>query len=183
MAKKLTLAEIKKQLGTMSQPEMVQLICQLYKEIPAVSDAMNAKFCGDEFLKVYLAQSKAEVKKQFFPARGMGKLHLREAKACITAFKKLYDNPEHVIDLQLYYVECGVEFTNTYGDIYESFYSSIEGMYYNVVNELNDLNDIELYRTFSERLRAVVDDTAGIGWGFHDGLTDSYLELQWVESI
>lgn len=33
----------------------------------------------------------------------------------------------------IYYVECGVELTNEYGDIDESYYSSVENVYENAV--------------------------------------------------
>ena len=44
----------------------------------------------------------------------------------------------------LFYVECGVEFTNMYGDINEAFYYSIESMFADFVRVLNSL-DSEAY--------------------------------------
>ena len=84
-------------------------------------------------------------------------------------------------DLQLYYVECGVEFTNTYGDINESFYSSMGNMYWTVIEAINKSDDRKLYETFADRLKAVIEETEDIGWGFYDGLCDSYYSLKWIE--
>ena len=92
--------------------------------------------------------------------------------------KKICNDPAKLIDLQLYYVECGIEFTNTYGDINESFYNSMGGMYEKVVNGLLELRDIDMIRRFEPRLSKAVDDTEYIGWGFGGWLSDSYLELK-----
>ena len=53
-------------------------------------------------------------------------------------------------------------------------------MYWAVIETLNKSDDERLYQMFSERLKAVVDDSNGIGWGFYDGLCDSYYSLKWV---
>ena len=56
----------------------------------------------------------------------------------------------------------------------------MERMYWAVIETLNKSDDERLYQMFSERLKAVVDDSNGIGWGFYDGLCDSYYSLKWV---
>ena len=122
-----------------------------------------------------------KVRKEFFPSRGYGRLSLATAKQAISSFKKVCQDPNMIIDLQLYYVECGVEFTNTYGDINESFYSSMESMYWTVIEAINKSDDRKLYETFADRLKAVIEETEDIGWGFYDGLCDSYYSLKWIE--
>lgn len=81
----------------------------------------------------------------------------------------------------LYYVEMGIEFTNTYGDINEAFYNSGEAMYESVVSAINKQDDSEIYNNFKDRLKAVVDDTDGMGWSFHDELNDIYWEIKWLD--
>lgn len=53
----------------------------------------------------------------------------------------------------LYYVEKGVEFTNNYGDIDQSFYSSIESMYERVIILCDE--EEEYYNFFANRLKQV----------------------------
>ena len=73
--------------------------------------------------------------------------------------------------MMLFYVEQGVKFTNEYGDIEEAFYNSMESMFDKAVKLMgqNDLKDL-----FQKRCQKVVDDTSGIGWGFHDTLSEIY---------
>jgi hypothetical protein len=61
------------------------------------------------------------------------------------------------LDLMIYYVELGVDFTKTYGDIYESFYSSMASMYGNVLKKING-ND-GLLRLYKSRLENIVFNT------------------------
>ncbi|MCY6354187.1 hypothetical protein [Clostridium sp. ZS2-4] len=67
------------------------------------------------------------------------------------------------------------------GDIDESFYNSIESMYQSVVNAINKHNNSEIFNILGNRLKAVVDDTSGIGWGFHDELSIMYSEIKWID--
>ena len=60
----------------------------------------------------------------FFPKRGF-KLRLKDARKVISDFKKLEPDPESLADVMLYYVECGVRFTNDFGDIDEPFYTIV----------------------------------------------------------
>ncbi|WP_235887845.1 hypothetical protein [Neobacillus paridis] len=78
----------------------------------------------------------------------------------------------------LFYVEQGVEFTNSYGDIYESFYDSMEKMFDQVAVECD--RNIDLYQEFSSRLWKVVVEAEGTGWGFHESLADSYYSIEWI---
>jgi len=78
-------------------------------------------------------------------------------------------------------VEMAVEFTNTYGDIDEGFYHSVASMFYSVVNAINEQKDSKIYEDLQDRLSAVVDDSDGIGWGFHEEICDIYYQIQWLD--
>ena len=77
----------------------------------------------------------------------------------------------------LYYVEQGIKFTTTYGDIDGSFYASMGTMYSKVINSCSE--EEAYYQAFKKRLRQTVTDTDGIGWGFHAQLDELYCEMMW----
>ena len=54
-------------------------------------------------------------------------------------------------------------------------------MYQAVVNFINKDKDPEIFNIFRDRLKAVVDDTNAIGWGFHDELLIMYSEIKWID--
>ena len=73
----------------------------------------------------------------------------------------------------LHFVECGGELTNTYGDIDENFYTSVENTY---EKALEIIVNNGLLEKFKSRALKIVNDTENIGWGFHDYLGDLYYE-------
>ncbi|EKN69014.1 hypothetical protein P9E76_14100 [Schinkia azotoformans] len=105
-------------------------------------------------------------------------MRLGEARDAITNFKKITGDQLRTLDLMLFYVEVGTEFTNTYGDIDGRFYDSMISMYNKVISEC--AKDEKLFKIFHDRLSSVIEDSSGIGWGYHDALWDLYLSLEWV---
>lgn len=95
------------------------------------------------------------------------------SRKTINDFKKLGTSKESIADLLLYYVECGVELTNEFGDIDENFYTSIENAYRTSL-ELMDKEGV--LSKFKDRASEIVEETKNIGWGFHDYLADVYYE-------
>ena len=71
----------------------------------------------------------------------------------------------------LFYVEQGVQFTESYGDIDEPFYYSMESIYAKAIQDMTKFN---LKDTFRKRCHKLVQDTKGMGWGFHDMLKEIY---------
>ena len=164
------LTDLKQYLKKCSPEELVLEIAELYKRFDGVKDYYQVKLSPDSAIDV-IAKYKKIIGDQFFPTRGLGKAKLSIAKKAITDYKKIAENAKDLVDIMLFYVDQGVLFTNEYGDIDESFYSSMESVYDNAVELMakNQLHDI-----FQKRCLKIVKDTSHIGWGFHDTLDDIY---------
>lgn len=178
MGKKLTITQVKKELSKLPNEELIDIISRMYKSSKEASDLVNLILGNDSVLDDALAEAKKKVRTQFFTKRGFGRLNLSAAKSEITAFKRICNVPARLIDLQLYYVECGIEFTNMLGDINESFYNSMAGMYETVVKSLIKSKDLKLIEEFMPRLQGAVEDTGAIGWGFNEDLSYTFSELE-----
>ncbi len=165
-----SLTDLKQYLKKCSSEELILEIAELYKRFDGVKDYYQVKLAPDSHNDV-IKKYKKIIGDQFFPTRGLGKAKLSIAKKAITDYKKIAENAKDVVDIMLFYVEQGVLFTNEYGDIGESFYSSMESVYEDAVELMvkNRLHDV-----FQQRCLKIVKDTSGIGWGFHDTLDDIY---------
>lgn len=75
----------------------------------------------------------------------------------------------------LYYVECGIKFTNLYGDIDERFYYSLESMFSAFVMFLNSIENDSFYCRQSKRIRPVFEDASNI--------SDGDFPMKWQEFI
>jgi hypothetical protein len=175
---KIKVTDLKKQLKEYEQKELIELIVGMFRTNKEVQNFLSCKFLGDEAIEVLFNQAQKKIENEFFPDRGFGKLRLAEAKKEITGFKNATNDVKRTVDLMLFYVESGVDFTNTYGDISEGFYSSMEKMYDQVAMEC-DRNE-DLYREFSSRLSSVLSEAGRTGWGFQEALLESYYSIEWV---
>lgn len=177
----LSITELKDVLKQQTKEDLINLLAECYKNNNMIKEFISAKYAGADAINQIFEINKIRIANVFFPDRLSGKLMLSEARKAIGDFKKLCKDEKRILDLMLYYVEMGVEFTNMYGDLYEEFYNSVEKMYWSVIEAINKHKDSGIYVAFSKRLKAVVDDTGGIGWGFHDNLNHMYHEIKWLE--
>lgn len=182
MPKKMTLTQLKKHLLALNQDEMVDLVCRLYKSSSDASNFICMEFDDSSYEAELFEETKKKIRNQFFPTRGMGRLSLSTAKKAISDFKKTSKNINSIIELQVYYVECCGEFTDTYGDINDSFYNSMESMFETVIKALNKANSDELYGKYYPRLKAVVTLVKDFGWGLYDNLSYMLKELNYSEN-
>ena len=165
------LADLKKELKTLDKDQLIVLVADLYKKNKAAQEYLDFYVRPNErerFEKYRLAVVVA-----FFPKRGY-QLRLREGKRAISDFQKLEPAAELLADLLLVYVETGVRFTNTYGDIDEAFYTSLENTY---AKALALMQREQLLAQFADRTAQIVRATSGIGWGFHDFLAETREEF------
>lgn len=162
------LTDIKKELKALDKDKLIDIIIDLYKKQKSVKEYFDFYLTPNE--EELFNKYRTKVYEAFYPKRGFG-YKLKQGKLAISDFKKLGTSTELVTDLMLFYVETGVEFTNDFGDISESFYSSLESTFEQALKLMQKAN---LLDKFADRAEKVVADTINIGWGFHDSLSDSY---------
>ena len=181
MPKYLAVTELKKSLKTLKPDELIGVISQLYKNYENVRQVLSVKFSDDTILCDVLEEYKDKMHTMFFPQSMKHLPALKEIKKLITEFTKVTDKSLYIIDLMLYYVECGTEFTNTFGDIDEPFYNSMCSVFGNVVGKLNSQKNASVYCHLKKRLQKLVEETNEIGWGYGDFISGNYHEIIWIE--
>ena len=103
-------------------------------------------------------------------------LDIRKANEAINRYTKAIDNPIGEAGLRIFYVECGNNFTLSYGDIDEDFYDAMIEMYECAIETILELPSKERDE-FKVRLQEIKESASGIGWGYYDGLCDAYNEV------
>ncbi len=168
-----TWSEIKRTLAELDQRALLALVGELYK-----LNNDNKVFLTSRFTEVD-PQTLAEpyrktIREQFNPARGFPKLNLRAARKAVNDFKKSCSDPAAIADLMLYHVEQGVICTQTYGDIDEKFYASVESVYAEAIRVIVESGNPELADHLRSRAQNIVRNTRDMGWGFHDALVEEF---------
>jgi len=161
---------IKEYLIRLTKDQLVKDIIYHSKNVESVKDYYRIRI-SDGFNKKIFDKYKKTIRDEFFPEKGNGELRLSIAKKAISSYRKIANDKKSQADLMIYYVEMGVKFTNEYGDIYDTFYESMEKMYEDALDFIFQNN---LQEVFHKRCEKNVKDTSGIGWGFHDTLVDIY---------
>jgi hypothetical protein len=166
----MSIAVLKKELMKFDNSKLIEMMLELYKKNKSVQEYFDFFINPDEN-KLFEKYS-AKVYEAFFPKRG-DELKLKEGRQAISDFKKLEPSAELLVTLMLFYVECGVKFTKTFGDINEAFYSSIESMYEQSLRLMREENILD---KFQARSLKIVDHSQETGWGFYDCLADTHFE-------
>ncbi|MFN8486623.1 MAG: DUF6155 family protein [Caldilineaceae bacterium] len=172
-AKPPTWTTIKRALADLDQAALIELVRDLYQLNNDNKVFLSTRFTSVDVQTLAEPYRKA-IREQFNPARGFPKLNLRSARKALNDFKKACSDPTAVADLLIYYVEQGVICTKNYGDIDENFYSSLESVYDEAITVIVKQNDAALAEQFYARMRRIVRDTSGMGWGFHDYLAEEF---------
>lgn len=180
MMKPMSITELKKELKKLEPSELMELISSLYKANEKVNEILNVQFNGEEYQSELLAAYKKKIYEEFFPQNRKKTPSSKAAKVLLAEFKKL-GSFEMLLDLMLYFVECGDQFTNKYGDIDGPFYSGLCSVYGQFIDQLNSKGTEDLYLKFIERIDNLIESSSNIGWGYGDFIFEKSLELYWFE--
>lgn len=165
------LSAIKSELKKLDKDKLIDLITDLCKKNKSVQEYFDfyANPNEDELFNKY----RTKVYEAFFPKRG-DKFNLKVGKQAINDFKKLGVSSDYLSGLMLFYVETGVEFTNLYGDVNESFYKSLATTF---VDSLSLMQKEDLLDKYEKRVDKVVEHSSRIGWGFYDFLVQIWIDF------
>lgn len=172
-------SDLKKVLQDAEKNELIDLIRDLYKRSADDRRFITARYMGvvnGDLKEQMLEKYQKIIVNEFFPERGEGKLRYSVAKKAISDYSKASGDPKGTLDLMFTYVENGVKYTNTYGDIDKQFYLNIYGMLSKICDFLWEKR--ELYPLFRKRLFKVCQDSCNIGWGFREMVSDTVINFK-----
>ncbi len=163
--------DIKRIINSFEKKQLVELTGDLYRLSTINKDFLHARFSlGEDPLEPY----KRIIQNGIHPyLEGNETLDIQSATEAISHFSKAIDDAKGEAELMVFFVECGNNFTLSYGDIDEDFYDSLLSMYEKALETVFEL-PIKEQKTFRDRLHEVMVSASDIGWGYHDGLCDLY---------
>lgn len=174
--------EIKRRLQNKSDKELLKILSDCYKLNDDVKYHLSVEVIEtNEELYQILQELKKQMSYAFWAKKKSGEPlgpKLNEAKKIVTKVKKLTKDQEIIMNFMLDYVENGIDFTSSYGDLWENYYTSIENMYYSTIQMILKNKDTIEIEKYLLRIDKMVAKTYGMGWGFHDTLTDFTDELK-----
>ena len=172
LMKKLTVTALKKSLNEKNKKELIFEIAELYKRFPSVKEYYQAQGGNAEAV---LEKYKDTIKKEFLDGytRGFPKARLGVARKAVLDFKKISQEPKLLADIMFCFVEEISSFNTGFSVDGESYYTSPESMFEDV---LKLLEKNELLPFFKNRANKIVENATD-GWGHSDSLYETYSEF------
>jgi hypothetical protein len=176
--KKPSWSQVKAILVVQEPKELLKLIGDLYRLSKDDRVFIESRFLAGEDA---LAHYKQVIADALYPDVYKNKpIRLSVGKKAISDYRKATGDDLDVLELMVHYLEQGNDFTAEYGDIDEQFYTSLESMLDRILELLADQN-AEVLDQYVPRLEQVVLRASGIGWGYHDYISDRLEEF--LESL
>ncbi len=160
--------KIKSILANKDKTELIKLITDLYSLNTANKNFIYTRYSSINPIEPY----KEIIRQSLYPDIGRNmRLSLSKAKKAISEYRRASNDPKGVLELMVYYVECGNQFTVEYGDVDEPFYYSIESMFTKIIEMLPQFDKTTI-DSYLLRLENLVEKAKNIGWGYYDYLVD-----------
>lgn len=172
-AKDLTIAQLKKILTEKSKEEIIYFLANLYKYSPSVKQAVNINF-NPQYCEKLLVEAQAKIDKLCFPNTKSGlpyNFSISGIKSIVKNFNNVCNDDELIARLNLHCAKNLIEFTNTFGDIDESFYNALERYFYDAAIIIGSYDD--MYEKYFQSLENLWEQTYDVGWGLYDELSDT----------
>ena len=143
--------EVKTRLNTLDKTEIIKLISEMYKKIPAAKNYLDIYATGD--INELAEKYKKEIEKYVYPSGNNLVLKESEARKLIRTIRKM-KVVELNIELELHYVDCCLDVITDFGYWDENYYLSVDKMYHSAVNGIAELGLIDEYAERLENISA-----------------------------
>ena len=167
----MTWSSVKAKLAAVEAKELLSLVGDLYRLSKENQAFLDARFAT---LADPLQYYKKIISESLYPDVQKNKpIQIAKAKKAVSDYIKAAADPQGEVELMVYFVEQGNDCTLDYGDIDAPFYDALILMYGRAVDQLLSLPK-NARGPFQQRLAAILNSAAHIGWCYPDGLRDHY---------
>ena len=143
------LREVKTKLNSSDKTEIIKLISEMYKKVPAAKNFLDIYATGD--INELTEKYKKEIEKYVYPSGNNFVLKEAEARKLIRTIRKM-KVVELNIELELHYVECCLEVIADFGYWDDNYYVSVVKMYDSAVSGISQLRLIDEYEEKLENI-------------------------------
>lgn len=151
------LREVKTKLNNSDKTEIIKLISELYKKVPAAKNYLDIYATGD--INELADKYKKQIEKYVYPTGSNLVLKESEAKKLIRTVRKMKVT-ELNIELELHFVSCCLDVITDFGYWDDNYYVSVVKMYDSAVSGIGELG---LGDEYSERLEKISERASEFG--------------------
>jgi len=171
---KVPWSALKSQIKLLDKNSLLGLVKDLYELSPQSERFLSTRFALQPKGEPRTAAYRERIQEHFYPRHGDGSIKTGPVRAMIREYRKATGDLQGTLDLMLFAVETGTDFTNDFGDIDEPFYDGLCSILGDFARLLSSPDCRGFYPTFASRLAKLRDEGSDIGWGYSDFL-DEYI--------
>ena len=177
---KPTWKTVKSKIAHCDKAQLMVLIRDLYGLNKPNADFLHARLLGDANGAQSLEPYKRRIREAVSPEEPWKQyVSLSAGRKAISEYRKANGDARGLLELMLYYVRCGNDFTLEFGDIDEPFYNSMCSMVDQFCKLLIKQEDPNLANEFVAQLEVEFQRIDGrMGWGYADEIRDQLMGLK-----
>lgn len=166
-------SNVKAVLANHDRAGLLMLVGDLYNLSNENKTFLHTRFAiGDDPAKKYKDIISESIAPDIYSNK---RIRIAQAKSAISDYVKASGSSDGEIDLMIYFVERGTEFTLDAGDIDGPFYDALLSMYGRAIKKVIALPE-KSQAPFRERLQKIMTSARHTGWGYGDGLNAMYFD-------
>ncbi|MFH1515586.1 MAG: DUF6155 family protein [bacterium] len=154
---------------SLSRETLEDILSDLYEKFNNVRNIIDLRMTGDS--EPLVKKYKTLIENRLIEDIEEGTDGLFEALQAVRDFSGYGPVPRDQADIMLWFVETAVYCINDFGDLYEEFYDKADDLF---LETLEFIKKHHLLNEFRDRCKKIVDDSEGLGYGFHDSVVDTY---------
>jgi len=168
--------EIRKILAKSTDRDLLKIISELYALSKDNKNFLDSRFFQDKstiasykkIIAVNLTPSNSKLR-YLNPWDYASAVSLKNAKKALSDYKKATGDEYGLIELMIYYVECGTAVSLSHGDMYDQYYGSLVSVFKSALLLMGKYSHEEML-PFIDRVKLLIKKTRNIGWGYFETL-------------
>lgn len=172
----LTISGLREKLQEADEKQLNELICQIYKHSEVAQQIVDSRFLGDDYGMRLAETTKKKLEHAFFPHDKVDR-SLVQAKDLLRQFRRSCQNQRALIDVELYFVECGLDFIGIFGESDEELKEMLITNYASAIARILEDDSQIYFHIYFARCNQLIDAARGFASEFSEDMLDVYRQL------
>ncbi|MBO0451652.1 MULTISPECIES: hypothetical protein [Enterococcus] len=171
----MTISGLRDKLYKADNDQLIELLCQVYKHSEVAQQIVDSRFLGDDYGMRLAKTTNQRLEKAFFP-HGEIDRSLVKAEELLRKFRKSCQNQRALIDVELYFVECGLDFVGIFGES-EGIKELLIMSYASAVARILEDDSQMYFQIYFARCNQIIDMAKDFTSEFSQNMLDVYCQL------
>lgn len=172
----MTVSGLREKLHEADESQLRELICQLYRRSKFSQELIDSHFLGDDYGIRFAQETKRKMEQAFFPHVKIDR-SLGQAKEILRHFRKSCQNQLALVDVELFFIECGLDFLGIFGETDEMFKDLLITNFASAVARILEDESQEYFHTYFSRCKEIISASEEFTHDFWQNMMDVYGQL------